>query len=180
MLKLFSEDFHRPLRLDPASGYRYPLRQQIPVAENTDDISAAYWSLPIAVTGNLAFMISCKATTEVIGGALRLVFKRKHTQFNNTRTSPAFRYDAATDTDIVELTPTRLSMDKTGAVFYLAIETAVDSVSVRAFWPLESFSLYQLNGLESAKYPYSAIPIADPFQEPNLDIDRLLVDDFEV
>lgn len=180
MLKLLSEDFHRPLRLDPSSGYRYPLRQQIPVVDNTDDVSAAYWSLPVSVTGNLAFMISCKSTTEVIGGALRLVFKRRHTTFNNSRTSPAFRYDTATNTDTVELTPTRLSMDKTGAVFYLAIETVVDSVSVRVFWPLESFSLYQLSGTESAKYPYSAIQIADPFQEPNLDIDRVLVDDFEV
>lgn len=107
-----------------------------------------------------------------------MVLQRRNIGYLSRKETPQFR---ATEqgVDVVELPVMRVSTDKSGAVFFLAVSSVFEQVRLRLFWPVESFTLFQLTAEESARYRFAPVHVLDPFMEAGT-VDEVLADDFEV
>lgn len=176
MRALLVDDMVRPRHLGRPEVYRYPLPKVMTHLASTDEVVPLYESVPVNVFTTPALIVSCKCSTDVPFGSIRLLLSRKHTWFHPEIMSPAFVY--ANGYDSIEVTPARVSESGIGSVFMFGTTATVDIVRVRILYPIESFSLQLLTPAEAEAYKVKPITIWPAYQYADI-VDPVLEDDFE-
>lgn len=176
MRQLLVDDMVRPRHLGRPGIYRFPLPKTMTPQADTSLVVPAYESAPVQVNTTPAFMLSCKCSTDVPFGSVRLILGRKNTEFASEILHPAFVY--ANGYDSIEVMPARVSEAGTGSVFMFGTVSWVETVRVRLFYPVESFSLHLLTDAETTAYKVKPIVIWPAYEFDPL-VDPILEDDFE-
>ena len=176
MRKLLVEDMRRPKALGHTEIYRYPLPVLNVIDEDSSAVAPGYETVRLSLHTSPALLLVCQSKKAMPTGSVRFFFSRRNIGFNPHTLTPAFKYTNGYDS--IEIQPVQISTIGTGSLFAFGTTTFVDFLTMRLFWPVESFALYLLTPEELRQYGLSPIEIYPPLQAPDV-VDPVLADDFE-